>query len=208
MGHRQGVTAWDRKKNRYTPSRSVLAVGSFLWRCPGVPRWHREPLHDSDRSLRLSIHLRLSFAHSNYWTDNGQAERLEGAGSRASISWKHTQDSSRTGPQDLRVLAVPTILLHYPLRVISELRDLIGLCERWFCPGFVWWVRATAQKQLILGGRSFHFALNRISYLEGVRRRGFWARSNHSKPVLRNAPLKKQLFSPRQKWLVCDQPSQ
>jgi hypothetical protein len=56
-----------------------------------------------------------------------------------------------------------------------------------------------AQKQLILGRQSFHFAVNRISYLEGVRRRGFWARPGGSKSALRKATLKKQLFSPESK---------
>jgi hypothetical protein len=53
-----------------------------------------------------------------------------------------------------------------------------------------------ALKQLILGSRSFHFAVNRIHSLEGVRRQGFRARMIASKSVLRNARLKKQLFSP------------
>jgi hypothetical protein len=56
-----------------------------------------------------------------------------------------------------------------------------------------------AHKQLILGGQSFHFAANRISYLVGAQRRGFWARSDDAKSAIRNAALKKQLFSPESK---------
>jgi hypothetical protein len=59
-----------------------------------------------------------------------------------------------------------------------------------------------AQKQLIVGRRSFHFAVNRISYLEGVGWRGFWATPNPDKPVLRNAPLKKQFFSPESRLVA------
>jgi hypothetical protein len=61
---------------------------------------------------------------------------------------------------------------------------------------------SAAQKQLIVGRRSFHFAVNRISYLEGVGWRGFWARPNANKPVLRNAPLKKQLFWPESRLVA------
>jgi hypothetical protein len=53
-----------------------------------------------------------------------------------------------------------------------------------------------------MGRRIFHFAVNRISYLEGVGWRGFWASPNANKLVLRNAPGKKQLLSPESRLVA------
>jgi hypothetical protein len=58
-----------------------------------------------------------------------------------------------------------------------------------------------AQKQLILGRQSFHFAVNRISCLEGCAAARFLGNVGWQQIDASKRSLKKQLFSPESKLL-------
>ena len=83
------------------------------------------------------------------------------------------------------------VMANLPKHIEKSLISSRRILHRFRCPvpylDFICHAGRNAQKQQILGARSFQFAVYRIRYLEGVRRRGFWARLNGSNSAVRNA---------------------